>query len=37
MLYMIHRGNHPELSYHGGQGEILHLEADLHASVACAS
>lgn len=36
MLYMIHRGNHPELSYHGGQGEILHLEADLHASVAWA-
>ncbi|QVL37701.1 type II toxin-antitoxin system toxin DNA ADP-ribosyl transferase DarT [Aminirod propionatiphilus] len=36
MLYMIHRGNHPELSYHGGQHEILHLEADLRASVAWA-
>jgi hypothetical protein len=30
MLYVIHRGNHPELTYHDGQGLILHLEADLH-------
>lgn len=29
MLYVIHCGNHPELSYHGGQDPIVHLEADL--------
>lgn len=36
MLYLIRQGNHPELSYHGGQGPILHLEADLRTSVAWA-
>jgi hypothetical protein len=30
MLYVIHRANHPELTYRGGQGPIVHLEADLH-------
>lgn len=30
MLYVIHCANHPELSYRGGQGPIVHLEADLH-------
>jgi hypothetical protein len=30
MLYVIHCANHPELTYRGGQGPILHLEADLH-------
>lgn len=30
MLYLIHMANHPELTYRGGQGPILHLEADLH-------
>jgi hypothetical protein len=30
MLYVIHMANHPELSYRGGQGPIVHLEADLH-------
>ncbi|MFJ3348226.1 DUF4433 domain-containing protein [Enterobacter bugandensis] len=29
MLYLIHRGNHPDLGYHGGQDPVLHLEADL--------
>jgi hypothetical protein len=29
MLYVIHCGNHPELSYRGGQDPIVHLEADL--------
>jgi hypothetical protein len=29
MLYLIHRADHPELSYRGGQGPILHFEADL--------
>lgn len=33
MLYVIYRGNHPELTYHSGQGPIVHLEADLHAVV----
>ena len=36
MLYAIHRANHPELSYRGGQGPIVHLEADLHQTVAWA-
>ena len=30
MLYVIHMANHPELAYRGGQGPIIHLEADLH-------
>jgi hypothetical protein len=30
MLYVIHRGNQTDLSYRGGQGPIVHLEADLH-------
>jgi len=34
MLYILHRGNHPEVSYQGGQGPIVHLEADLHQVVA---
>lgn len=33
MLYMIHRGNDPELAYRGGQGPIVHLEASLDATV----
>lgn len=37
MLYLIHRGNHPELDYRGGQGPIIHFEADLQAVVAWAS
>jgi len=36
MLYLIHQGNHPELVYLGGQGPIVHLEADLRQSVAWA-
>ena len=36
MLYLIHRANHPELSYRGGQDPIVHLEADLRQSVAWA-
>ena len=36
MLYLIYLGNHVELSYRGGQGPIVHLEADLCASVAWA-
>ena len=33
MLYVISRANHPELQYRGGQGPIIHLEADLRATV----
>jgi hypothetical protein len=36
MLFLIHRTNHPELTYRGGQGPILHLEADLNETVAWA-
>ena len=36
MLYLIFRANHPELTYRGGQGPILHLEADLRQTVAWA-
>ena len=36
MLYLIHQGNHPELAYRGGQGPIVHFEADLHTVVAWA-
>lgn len=36
MLYLIYQQNHPELSYRGGQGPIIHLECDLLASVAWA-
>lgn len=31
MLFVIHRANHQELAYRGGQDPIVHLEADLHA------
>ncbi len=33
MLYLIHRANHEELTYRGGQGPIVHLEADLTGTV----
>lgn len=36
MLYIIARGNHEDLAYRGGQGPILHLQADLRATVAWA-
>ena len=36
MLYLIYQGNHPELGYRGGQGSIIHLEADLNTCVAWA-
>ena len=29
MLYLLHMGNHPELAYRGGQGSIIHLEAEI--------
>jgi len=33
MLYVIHCANHPELAYRGGQGPIVHLEADLYETI----
>ncbi len=36
MLYLIYRQN-PELTYRGGQGDIIHLEADLLATVTWAN
>lgn len=33
MLYVIHRADSDELAYKGGQGPIVHLQADLHACV----
>lgn len=37
MLYLLHQGNHPDLSYRGGQEPIIHLEADLAQTVAWAN
>jgi hypothetical protein len=36
MLFLIHRQN-ADLAYKGGQAPIIHLEADLHATVAWAN
>lgn len=36
MLYVISRANHEQLSYRGGQGPIVHLEADMRSTVAWA-
>lgn len=33
MLYKLHCANDPDLSYRGGQQNIIHLEADLRATV----
>ena len=33
MLYLIYRANHAELCYRGGQGPIVHLEADLQQTI----
>ncbi len=37
MLFVIHCANHAELTYRGGQGPIVHLEADLGAAVGWAA
>lgn len=36
MLYILYRGNHPEVTYREGQGPIVHLQADLRRVVALA-
>lgn len=33
MLYILHQGNHPDLAYREGQQPIVHLQADLRATV----
>jgi hypothetical protein len=33
MLFILHRGNHRDITYRGGQEPIIHLEADLKATV----
>ncbi len=33
MLFVIHKANHPDLEYRGGQAPIVHLEGDLHQTV----
>ena len=33
MLYILRMGNHPDVTYRGGQGPILHLVADLNRVV----
>ncbi len=33
MLYVLHKGNHPDLDYQGGQDPVVHLEADLGRAV----
>ncbi len=33
MLYILHKGNHPDIDYRGGQQPIIHLQADLKRAV----
>jgi hypothetical protein len=33
MLYLLHRGNHPDIDYREGQRPIVHLQADLRATI----
>jgi hypothetical protein len=33
MLYILHKGNHPDVDYREGQQPIVHLRADFHAVV----
>jgi hypothetical protein len=33
MLFLLHRGNHPDMNYTGGQRPIVHLVADLNEVV----
>ncbi|WP_165065534.1 DUF4433 domain-containing protein [Desulfovibrio sp. ZJ200] len=37
MLYLFSQNNHHGLTYRGGQGPIVHLEADLYATIAWAT
>ena len=33
MLYILHKGNHADITYQGGQAPIIHLQADLNAVI----
>ena len=33
MLYILYRDNHPDMTYHGGQRTILHLQGDLESII----
>lgn len=33
MLYILHMGNHPDVSYRGGQQLIIHLQADFNSVI----
>ncbi len=33
MLFILHRGNHPDVTYREGQGRIVHLQADLEMTI----
>jgi hypothetical protein len=33
MLYLLYRGNHPDVHYQGGQDPIVHLQADLRRTI----
>jgi hypothetical protein len=33
MLFILYRGNHPDIAYRSGQGPVLHLQADLAAAI----
>lgn len=37
MLYVISRGNHPNVAYRDGQGSVVHLVADMHEAIAWAA
>lgn len=36
MLYLIHMGNSPDITYKGGQAPIVHLELDFHSVIKAA-
>ncbi|TFH46446.1 MAG: DUF4433 domain-containing protein [Lysobacterales bacterium] len=33
MLYILYRGNHPDMTYHAGQNPVLHLQVDMQAAI----
>ena len=37
MLYILHMGNHPDVTYRGGQSPIVHLQADFHQVITWAN
>jgi hypothetical protein len=37
MLYILRMGNHPDVSYRGGQQPIVHLQADFHQVITWAN